>query len=162
MGIPPAAALMLAASAIAADPAPPPDYAAAVRQELARLFAEASCDGDTCTFSRALAASGRTAEVGVRYSAATQTVYAYIDRFLDLADPEGPSPALARRLLDLNRQLVTSKLEWDRTTNCVRLSTVLSTDSNFDRKAFRSQLLGLLAAADRLLPLLASAEPPAR
>lgn len=138
-----------------------PDYMPAIRQELARLNVSASCDEatGTCFFTRSVGAAERSFDFAIRYCRTTETVYVYIERFLDLASPEGPSLELARRLLELNRRMVTAKLEWDRPTNSIRLSVVINTDSNFDRRAFRSQLKGLFANAERLWPEL---EPLAR
>lgn len=138
------------------------DYMPAIRQELARLDVTANCDDatGTCFFTRKLGADGRTFEFGIRYCRTTETVYVYIDRFLELESPDGPSAELARRLLELNRRMVTAKLEWDRPTNSIRLSVVINTDSNFDRRAFRSQLKGLIANAERLWPELAALARP--
>jgi hypothetical protein len=147
---------LIAAGAPAADDAP--DYMPAIRQELARLDIEADCDDaqGTCFFVRKLGDEGRPFDVGLRYCRVTDTIYVYIDRFVALPSAEGPSLDLARRLLELNRRMVTAKLEWDRPTSSIRLSVVVNTDSNFDRRAFRSQLTGLWANAEQLLPELVS------
>lgn len=157
-----AVALLFPAIASAGD-SDAPDYMPAIRQELARLNVEANCDDatGTCFFTRKLGDDGRTLDVGIRYCRITDTVYVYIERFLVLSSPAGPSTELARRLLDLNRRMVTAKLEWDRPTNSIRLSVVINTDSNFDRRAFRSQLLGLWANAERLWPELDPLTRPA-
>ena len=144
------------ANSVKADDETLPDNLTAIRQELARLGLQASCNSSnaTCIFTDEGLEGSRALDVTVRYGSATQTVYIFIDRFLVLEDPAGPSLQLSRRLLELNRSMVTSKLEWDRTTNAIRISVVLNTDSNFDRKAFRSQIKGLLANARKLLPSL--------
>lgn len=159
-----AAALLLPITAAAGDgDRDEPDYMPAIRQELARLNVEANCDDatGTCFFTRQIGDGGRTFDVGIRYCRVTDTVYVYIERFLVLPSPAGPSAELARRLLELNRRMVTAKLEWDRPTNSIRLSVVINTDSNFDRRAFRSQLLGLWANAERLWPELDPLTRPA-
>jgi hypothetical protein len=147
------AALALAASALAADPEPGPGYLPAVREELARLGLGAVCDEvrGACSFA-APRPDGGEFRVGVRLVASQATIYLFIERFLELEDPQGPSLELSRRLLDLNRQLVVGKFEWDRGSNAIRLSAQVPCDSNFDRAAFRSTLTGLLAAAARLWP----------
>jgi hypothetical protein len=160
-----AAAAVIVAFALGAraEPKAPPRYLDAVRQELARLGADAACETDTgvCAFRRRLAGLGIDMDATVTCSDRTNTVYVAIPRFLPLDSRDGPPLALARRLLELNRRLVTAKLEWDPLAATIRLSTVLGTDSSFDRKAFRSQLLALFAAAERLLPELeALAAPP--
>ena len=152
------AAAMALALAIGAHAAPkqPPRYLDAVRQELARLGVDATCEADAgvCSFRRHLPGLGTDLDATVACSDQTNTVYVAIPRFIALAQEEGPPVALAHRLLDLNRRLVTSKLEWDPLSRSIRLTTVLSTDSSFDRRAFRSQVLALFAAAERLLPEL--------
>jgi hypothetical protein len=130
----------------------------AIRQELARLNLAANCDEatGTCFFTHKIGTEERRFDFGLRYCRNTETVYVFIERFLELSSPDGPSLELARRLLELNRRMVTAKLEWDRPTNSIRLSVVINTDSNFDRRAFRSQLKGLIANAERLWPELSS------
>jgi len=139
-----------------AEPKHPPRYLDAVRQELARLGVDAACEPDAgaCSFRWRLTGLGVDLDATVACSDKTNTVYVAIPRFLALAGSEGPPVALAHRLLELNRRLVTTKLEWDALAGSIRLTTVLSTDSNFDRKAFRSQVLALFAAAERILPEL--------
>jgi len=161
------AATLLPAGAVSGpDGGGDPDYMPAIRQELARLNVSANCDETTgtCFFTRSVGAAERPFDFAIRYCRTTETVYVYIERFLELASPDGPSLELARRLLELNRRMVTAKLEWDRPTNSIRLSVVINTDSNFDRRAFRSQLKGLFANAERLLPELEplAQAPPAR
>jgi len=69
--------------------------------------------------------------------------------------PEGTAtPALLRRLMELNFQLLGPKFEWDPATGEVRLSAVLHTDSNLDRRALRSMVHTLLSVADRYQPEL--------
>jgi hypothetical protein len=56
---------------------------------------------------------------------------------------------LLRRLMELNWSLLLGKLEWDPTDGEVRLAMILNTDSNFDRRAFRSAIRGIGQLADR-------------
>ncbi len=127
----------------------------AIRQELARLDIEVRCDDATatCACTKTLGDKTRTYTVVVRYSRNTDTIYIYIDKFIGLTDA-GPSADLARRLLELNREMVTAKFEWDRASTSIRLSATINTDSNFDRRAFRSQLQGLWSIAEKLWPSL--------
>ena len=133
-----------------------PGYMIAIRQEIARLNIDAVCDdrAGTCVFATTLGEEGPTLDVTIRLSFATHTVYIYIERFIEIDTPKGPGLELARLLLAYNRQMVTSKLEWDESTATIRISVVLNTDSNFDRKAFRSQLLGMLSNARRIRPAI--------
>lgn len=149
-----AAALAISTAAPAAPPKAP-RYLDAVRQELARLGVVATCEPakGVCSFERGLGRLGVTVAATAECSDETDTVYVAVPRLVAVAG-DGPDLALARRLLELNRRLVTAKLEWDPLARAIRLSTVLSTDTSFDRKAFRSQLLALFAAAERILPEL--------
>lgn len=153
-----AAALSISLSAPAAAQDKIRNYIPAIRQELARLDMEARCDDglSLCVLEQTLEEGAQPDEVSIRYSAATSTVYIFIERFLVLPEGKEPSHQLALKLLELNRQMVTAKLEWDRTAGAIRLSSVINTDSNFDRKAFRSQLRGLLSNARELRPVLVS------
>jgi hypothetical protein len=150
------ATFVLVASVSMLNAATESNYFAAIGQELTRLDIEARCNETTlsCAFTRDLEPSGPRFDVVVKYSRKTDTIYVFIDKFITLADVTGPSAALARRLLDLNREMVTAKFEWDKNTNTIRLSTSMSTDSNFDRRAFRAQVLGLLSLAQKLWPEL--------
>ena len=117
---------------------------------------DATCDprAGTCSIEASDEEPGRAFPAIIRVSPETATVYAYIDPLLRLESPSGPGPVLARRLLKLNAEMVACKLEWNEAAATIRLSTVMSTDSNFDRKAFRSQLLGLFATAERVAKIL--------
>jgi hypothetical protein len=65
---------------------------------------------------------------------------------LTLAETSPRLPVVLRRAMELNWELLAAKLEWSATSGELRLSAVLHTDSNFDRRAFRS----LVRALDRL------------
>lgn len=148
-----AAALLASAAPALGDEAP--DYLPVIRQELARLSLDARCNEttSTCTYQRKYP-DGTEAHIVILYSAPTHTIYAYIDRFWPLADPQGPGETLARALLKLNREMTTAKTEWDEATNSIRLGVTLNTDSNLDRKALRSQLTGLWQVAQKVRPRL--------
>jgi hypothetical protein len=143
------------------------EYLPAIKQELVRLGFTARCDDTarTCYLSLPFDDNKeRSFNIVIRYSRDTDTVYIYIDRYLAVSREEGPDQALAKRLLALNNEMVTAKFEWDKPGGAIRLSTVINTDSNFDRRAFRSQLKGLLTIAERLWPELspAAVSPPAK
>ncbi len=158
-----ATTVTLTAAGIAVGAGEDRGYLTAIKQELARLDMTARCDdaGQSCFITHPVKNSS-TPELHlvIKYSAATDTVYLYVDRFIELTDDSELNASLATRLLALNSELVTAKFEWDRAGQAVRLSTVLNTDSNFDRRAFRSQLLGLLKVATRLWPELNAASEP--
>ncbi len=151
--------ILTASLTVAARDISEPGYMTAIRQEIARLNIDAVCDdrAGTCVFATTIGEEGSTLDVTIRLGSATHTVYIYIERFMEIDTPKGPGLELARLLLAYNRQMVTSKLEWDESTATIRISVVLNTDSNFDRKAFRSQLLGMLSNARRIRPALIEA-----
>lgn len=133
------------------------NYFPALCQELARLQIQARCDetAAVCTFEHRLSPDGPALKAVVQYSRITDTVYVYLDKILVFSPEETPGRALLLKLLSLNAKMVTSKFEWHEHGRSVRLSTVLSCDSNFDRRAFRSQLKGLLTVAKELYPKIA-------
>ncbi|MEM1417767.1 MAG: hypothetical protein AAGH15_22905 [Myxococcota bacterium] len=94
------------------------------------------------------------------YSDANDTVYMYVP---DLAhvDAEDPRlPTVLRRAMQLNWRLLSAKLEWNERTGELRMSTLLHTDSNFDRRAFRNLLSMLLSQAERHADELADLAAP--
>lgn len=126
-------------------------YLAVIRQELARLQLLAQCDDarSECALRMSCPRSPEHQfNVTVRCSPQTATVHMFIEDVIPVDELDGPSQGQARGLLELNAQLVTAKLEWQPHKTGVRLSTFVGTDSNFDRAAFRAQLLALVEAAD--------------
>ena len=91
----------------------------------------------------------RSFTVRIIYSDLTDTVYMYIERYLVALDDQPHTPALLRRLMSLNWDLVGAKFEWNPEDGEVRLAWAMNTDSNFDRRAFRSLARGITAVADR-------------
>lgn len=154
----------LTASAQAPPRRPPPEpavprYLAAMEQELRALELDPLCRAESPLRARCelvVHAAGSTAELELRvvYSDDTDTVYAYVPAVAQAAPDARTTPAVLRRLAELNWELLLGKLEWDATTGEVRLSAVLSTDSNFDRAAFRSMIRNMARLADRLGPEL--------
>ncbi|MCP4676741.1 MAG: hypothetical protein GY854_14755 [Deltaproteobacteria bacterium] len=147
----------LLGSMAAAEPSDARDYMPAIRQELARLDIPVRCDDATssCIYRKALSDKGPSFDIVLRYSRRTDTIYIYIDKFI-LPKDGAPSCELSHRLLELNREMVTAKLEWDKASKSVRLSVVINTDSNLDRRALRSQLVGLWAVAKKIWPTLSA------
>lgn len=132
-----------------------PRYLEAMRRELAQMridgFTCAAVDAQRahCEFTQAGPISHREFRIRLAYSDRTDTLYAYVERYL-VAPQDGPqTAALLRRLMELNWQMLLGKFEWDPTFGEVRLSMVLNTDSNFDRRAFRSSVRALVELADR-------------
>ena len=52
-------------------------------------------------------------------------------------------------MLELNGSMLAPKFEWNPRDGEVRLTTLLHTDSNFDRRAFRSLLRSIVRTASR-------------
>lgn len=132
-----------------------PRYLAAMRTELEHMGIEGfACNATdaqraTCELTQRGPSSRREFRIRAAYSDRTDTVYVYVERFL-VAPPDAPTTgALMRRLMELNWQMLLGKLEWDPSDGEVRLAMVLNTDSNFDRRAFRSAIRGLTQLADR-------------
>lgn len=151
----------LLATAAAAQPAAEsgPRYLAAMRAELEALELPAACEAVSatrgrCSFRHVDPRALREHFVHLVYSDSTDTIYMYIPRFV-VAPPEEPqTAAFLRRLMELNWAMLGAKLEWSASDGEVRLSAVLHTDSNFDRRAFRNLLRALLHLSDRHYPEL--------
>lgn len=128
-----------------------PDYYPAVKQELARMGFSARCFDSKmlCTANASLDDKNQV-EFTVQYSTVTDTVYIQIPKFIELPQGQNLDADTSLQLLSHNAEMVAAKFEWDKIKYAVRLSTVISTDSNFDRKAFRSQLKGMLKVAAEL------------
>lgn len=167
----PAAATPAAATPAAATPAaethvvdPVPDgqprYLAAMRTELAAMgIADAACAADDsqrarCSLTLHGAQSNREFSVRLVYSDVTDTIYMYVDRYHVARAEAAETPVLLRRAMEINATLLAPKLEWNASTGELRVSTVLHTDSNFDRRAFRSLVRSLGDVADRQLATL--------
>lgn len=132
-----------------------PRYLAAMRTELEHMgiqgFACNASDAQraSCELTQRGTSSQREFRIRTAYSDRTDTVYVYVERFL-VAPPDAPTTdAVMRRLMELNWQMLLGKLEWDPSDGEVRLAMVLNTDSNFDRRAFRSAVRGIVQLADR-------------
>ena len=148
---------MCAARAFAAPPQSEPAspavarYAAALQAELTAMQRQPSCSAEArgrfhCTFT----GSGTAGSVmHAVYSDQTDTVYVYLERYAMLPPDAPQTPTLLRRMMELNWQLLVGKLEWSARSGEVRLSAVLNTDSNFDRRALRSTVLALETVAER-------------
>lgn len=149
------------ASFLLATQAPPlaaqdsePRYLSVLRSELDAMGAGALCevlDADRvrCRF-RHLAADGRRVfPVRLLYSDANDTLYVYVPDLAHVPADDPRAPAVLRRAMELNWRLLSAKLEWNERTGELRMSTLLHTDSNFDRRAFRNLVSMLLSQVER-------------
>jgi hypothetical protein len=139
---------LLPALAHAQDSAP--RYADALVRELSALGLHAQCTQPSatsfaCSYPARSSLERTDLTAHAHYDDTTDTVYLYVP-LLTLAETSTRLPAVLRRAMELNYELLSAKLEWSPASAELRLSSVLHTDSNFDRRAFRS----LVRSLDRL------------
>ncbi|MEZ4339302.1 MAG: YbjN domain-containing protein [Sandaracinaceae bacterium] len=132
-----------------------PRYLAAMENELnAMRVRGARCEAADpqrarCQFAARGITTGREFAIRIVYSDRTDTIYMYVERYLTAPADGQTTDALLRRLMELNWTLLLGKFEWSSTDGEVRLAMILNTDSNFDRRAFRSAVRGIGQLADR-------------
>lgn len=154
------AALVLAGACLgpstarADEGAAKPRYFRVMEQELATMGLGATCvtlsaSRARCDYRARSSPTERGFQARALYSDETDTIYFYVERYLVAAPHAASTQALLRRLMELNWSLLTAKFEWNPHDGEVRLSAVLNTDSNFDRRAFRSIVLALDTSAAR-------------
>lgn len=141
--------------AVDAVPAGQPRYLAAMRTELQALGVEGACAADDpqrahCDVRLQGETSQRPFDVRMVYSDATDTIYFYIDHYLTAPADAPTTDALLRHLMELNWRMLVGKFEWDASNGDVRIAMIMNTDSNFDRRSFRSIVRSLQEQADRL------------
>ena len=149
-----AAATASAQDAPTRPASPAPRYLAAIQQELEALSIPAACEAESATRARcSYRHRGRTSQrefqIHLVYSDETDTIYFYVERYLSAPPGAETTATVLRRLMELNWQMLVGKLEWDPSDGEVRLAMVMNTDSNFDRRTFRSVARTLGALADR-------------
>jgi hypothetical protein len=136
-------------------PAGQPRYLQAMRTELEHMGIEGfACSANdaqraTCELTERGTTSHREFRIRTAYSDRTDTIYVYVQGFLQAPQDGEHTAVVMRRLMELNWQMLLGKFEWDPTDGEVRLAMVLNTDSNFDRRAFRSAVRGIGQLADR-------------
>jgi hypothetical protein len=145
-------------------PAGQPRYLAALRAEIEAMGLEGACDADDaqrahCAVVVRGEVSHRSFDLRMAYSDVTDTVYLYVDHFLTARGDAATTDPLIRHMMELNWRLLVGKFEWDPADGEVRLAMVMNTDSNFDRRAFRSLVRAISDQADRLYPELTRVAP---
>jgi len=149
-----------AATTPAQDPAAPhARYLSAMREVLEAMRLAPTCETLSaararCEVRHVDAQARRELVLTLIYSDVTDTLYLFVPRLVSAAPEDASTPALLRRLMELNFRLLGAKLEWDPSNGEVRLSATLHTDSNLDRRALRSMVLTLFSVADRYEPEL--------
>jgi hypothetical protein len=149
-----AAAALVHAPALAAQTNARPRYADAIEAELRSMAIAAECTPESaarhrCRATRAATAPAAALQLHVAYSDETDTIYFYLERYLVVPSDHPRVAEVLRRLMELNWDMLVGKFEWNPRTGEVRLSATLSTDSNFDRRAFRSVIAALDTAHAR-------------
>ena len=142
------AMLLLAASA--AQGQVDPRYASQLEAELETLGLHPVCTTTSttsvdCSYPARSSLEQTDLTAHAHYDDTTDSVYLYVPLFT-LPDTAKTLPALLRRTMELNWELLGAKLEWSPRNGELRLSALMHTDSNFDRRALRS----LVRALDRL------------
>ena len=144
------ACALAAASEVRAQ-APGGRYAQALEAELSALGLSARCSAPSasaydCTFPARSALDKQDLTAHAHYDDTTDTVYAYVT-LLSIPANSPALPGVLRRAMELNWELLAAKLEWNAQTGELRISGLLHTDSNFDRRALRA----LVRALDRTI-----------
>lgn len=145
---------------LATTPEGQPRYLEAIRTELTAMgIPDVTCTADdaqraSCHFQQTGAETERVLDIQLAYSDVTDTIYLFANQYMSAPSDGTNTDAVLRRLMELNWTMLLGKFEWDPTDGEVRLAMVLNTDSNFDRRAFRSAVRALGALADRYYPEL--------
>ena len=152
-------ALALAPGARSQSDAPQPRYLRAVRQELERVGAQATCEAEgraraQCQLQHEASEGDGRWPVRVVISDQTHTVTLVVLDLARIAPDDPRSDERLRRLAELNWSSNGTHLDWNPRTGAVRLSATQRTDTNFDRRAFRVLLRLVLSRAERLAPQL--------
>jgi hypothetical protein len=145
-----------------------PRYLPMVRDELGHMGLTARCTTDNpkvgrCRYSYRSSSLGVTFDMVMEYSDDNDTVYMYASRYLMLPSASPHLLPTLRRMMEMNNEMLVGKLEWNPRDGETRLSAVVSTDSNFDRRAFRSTVRAVHSLCERYfreLSALARGETP--
>lgn len=145
-------------------PAGQPRYLVAMRREIEAMGLDGACEADDaqrahCAVVLRGDASHRAFDLRMAYSDVTDTLYLYVDHYLTARADAATTNELLRHMMELNWRLLVGKFEWDSSDGEVRLAMVMNTDSNFDRRAFRSLVRAIQDQADRLYGELSRIAP---
>ncbi|MBI2896042.1 MAG: hypothetical protein HYY06_20960 [Deltaproteobacteria bacterium] len=145
------------ATALAQEPPAQPQeprYLPMVREELEHMGLQARCTTENanlgrCRYSYRSNSLGVTFDMVMEYSDESDTVYMWANRYLMLPASSAHLLPTLRRMMEMNNEMLVGKLEWDPSDGETRLGAVVSTDSNFDRRAFRSTVRALHVLCER-------------
>lgn len=136
----------------AADATTAPSYAQLIEEELNALKLFPKCTQAPgaleCAYLGRSSMGERRFDVRATYREDTRSVEIQIRHFLEAPVSHPATDALLKRLMAINWSLLAARFSWNADTGEVRLGATLHTDSNFDRRAFRS----LVRALDDLGP----------
>jgi hypothetical protein len=146
------------------QPAPPPSSAASLEATLRSLSLDPLCEAQSTTTIRCearatLPGSDDTILLRVIASSETRTIFLSVPDLAHAASDAPGTPALLRRLAELNWELLLGKLEWNAASGEVRLTMVLPTHGGLDRDALGAMVRALVATAGRLGPALRALAP---
>jgi len=138
----------------AAGTTPEPRYLPVLREELEHMGIHARCTTDNpklgrCRYSYRSQGVGVTFDMVIEYSDESDTLYMWANRYLMIPAASANLGATLRRMMELNAEMLVGKLEWNPEQGEARLSAVVSTDSNFDRRAFRGTVRALHSLCER-------------
>lgn len=137
----------------AASPTEPASIPALVEAALGGLGLSPRCaprpDGAVdCRYRGRSSMTARDFQAHAVIRSASATVELYVADFLRAPADAPGTTALLNRLMELNGELLGAHFTWLAQTGEVRLVAVMHTDSNFDRRTFRS----LVRTLDRIAP----------
>ena len=130
---------------------PSPRYASVLESELDALGLQPQCMVLSpavydCIYPARSRLDKRDLRAHALYDDTTDTVYVYVT-LLSLPENSPALPRLLRRSMELNWELLAAKFEWNAQLGELRVSSVMHTDSNFDRRALRA----LVRSLDRVI-----------
>lgn len=131
-----------------------PRYLPLIREELAKLGLRATCTTKSpsrasCSYLHRSSDGATQFDMRLDYSDDSDTIYHYSKRYLALPASNPRVLEVLRRLMHLNWTMLIGKFQWNPEDGEIRLSAVENTDSNFDRRAFRSTVRSFHNLAER-------------
>lgn len=142
-----------------------PEPLRATAETLQDMGIEAECqvvpgEPAACRYRQPLPPSEASRWIEARHLPEHQALYLFVDEYLR-APPDAPTtPALLRRLMELNWKLLIPKLAWDPRTGTVRMSAMVPSECGVDPEALRTALQALHRAAGRYWGELRSLTEP--
>lgn len=126
-------------------------YMSAIEEELTTMGLNATCDADAgrCTFELDSEEARNVFNISVQYNSQSNTVLVVAERFLSATTDNPRTDRLLQRITALNWQQLVPMFQWDASDGQMRVVGVINTDSNLDRRAFRSVVQSVNQVAAR-------------